>query len=991
MRNFGASRAARRRALIAGTIICSLALNDAPALAADPHPAVEQAQTENDAIAAGRVTSLEQIEQQQVQGVVQGRAVLATDAYSLNAQQQGLGNGYTVYLQWMDNTSPASPVFTASTHTLADGTPPGEGYFVFDNLDWVDSEGALHRFAPESGGKRTRYKLWLRPNQQGPAGNTLVTLRQGPGSGVGFMSPDTDELLGAKVIEGSALTHAHIYAAEQPATADAPFAFARPRAEWKLDEHGPAGDRPQYSVSGVVYWSSINQEDGFPRKTEGQDGDGHYVVMSRLSEEGVEKLREATGDIADPAELSRAQAAYLREYPEAIAETVMAKVEHGHYTVRFSGRVTEDSLYGFVVAGSKHSGPTQQVLPAYSGWSVPMFGPAGEHSVLPAAQYRAEGIFAADGVHFALVPDASDPRLHLSASTGLHRAAPGADVHPFVEMVSALGQSADIEWTNARGEIVGACNDDNLNSCSFTVPDDTPDGTTFQGRLMLESQIVDSAQFAVSAKPLAEDYQPEWQPITVEAGKRTTAPAPTLAPTGRPAPDDVSFARDAHTQDWVTVSADGSLTVTPPAGTKAGRHDVRVLVTYPDQSTETVTAAVTVSAAEAEATPSSSAPSVAPSVVPPKPTTSAPPTTATTKPSATTSAPKSTPRTTRPVPSSVESSAPRTTTTTKPSTSRTTTTTKPSAPPTTATTKPSATTSAPESTPRTTTSVRPSAESSAPRTTTSTKPSAPRTSTTTKPSATRPAPKSTPRTTATTKPSAPRTTTTTKPSAPRTTTTTTTTTKPSATRPAPSSAESSAPRTTVTTKPSAPRTTTTTKLSATTSAPESAPRTTATTKPSAPRTTATTKQSAPRTTATTKPSVTTSAPESAPRTTKAPTLDALVEGLTELRGGADHAGQRLTVSVTGQGESPVQANNKKRWSLRLSRPLRAGDVVKVRDVAGNETKMTVQAKPTAAPMSGSSTGNIVGIVLGILAVLIGGAVAFGLHTGMLKLPGVLHR
>ncbi|MCQ4614478.1 Rib/alpha-like domain-containing protein [Corynebacterium pseudogenitalium] len=963
MRNFGASRAARRRALIAGTIICSLVLNDAPALAADPHPAVEQAQSENDAIAAGRVTSLEQIEQQQVQGVVQGRAVLATDAYSLNAQQQGLGNGYTVYLQWMDNTSPASPVFTAGTHTLADGTPPGEGYFVFDNLDWVDSEGTLHRFAPESGGKRTRYKLWLRPNQQGPAGNTLVTLRQGPGSGVGFMSPDTDELLGAKVIEGSALTHAHIYAAEQPATADAPFAFARPRAEWKLDEQGPAADRPQYSVSGAVYWSSINQEDGFPRKTEGQDGDGHYVVMSRLSEEGVEKLREATGDIADPAELSRAQAAYLREYPEAIAETVMAKVEHGHYTVRFSGRVTEDSLYGFVVAGSKHSGPTQQVLPAYSGWSVPMFGPAGEHSVLPAAQYRAEGIFAADGVHFALVPDASDPRLHLSASTGLHRAAPGADVHPFVEMVSALGQSADIEWTNARGEIVGACNDDNLNSCSFTVPDDTPDGTTFQGRLMLESQIVDSAQFAVSAKPLAEDYQPEWQPITVEAGKRTTAPAPTLAPTGRPAPDDISFARDAHTQDWVTVSSDGSLTVAPPARTKAGRHDVPVLVTYPDQSTETVTVAVTVSAAEAEATPSSSAPSVAPSVVPPKPATSAPRTTATTKPSATTSAttsvPKSTPRTTTSVRPSVESSAPRTTTTTKPSAPRTSTTTKPSA-----------TTSAPKSTPRTTRPAPSSAESSAPRTTTTTKPSTSRTTTTTKPSATRPAPKSTPRTTVTTKPSAPR---------------TTTTTKPSATRPAPKST----PRTTVTTKPSAPRTTTTTttKPSATRPAPKSTPWTTATTKPSAPRTTrpasSSAESSAPRTTMITKPS--------APRTTKAPTLDALVEGETELRGGADHAGQRLTVSVTGQGESAVQANNKKRWSLRLSRPLRAGDVVKVRDVAGNETKMTVQAKPTAAPMPGSSTGSIVGIVLGILAVLIGGAVAFGLHTGMLKLPGVLHR
>ncbi|OFT30518.1 hypothetical protein HMPREF3170_04370 [Corynebacterium sp. HMSC08D02] len=75
----------------------------------------------------------------------------------------------------------------------------------------------------------------------------------------------------------------------------------------------------------------------------------------------------------------------------------------------------------------------------------------------------------------------------------------------------------------------------------------------------------------------------------------------------------------------------------------------------------------------------------------------------------------------------------------------------------------------------------------------------------------------------------------------------------------------------------------------------------------------------------------------------------------------------------------------------MSQPLKAGDIVKVRDAAGNETKMTVQAKPTAAPMPGSSKGSIVGIVLGILAVLIGGAVAFGLHTGMLKLPGVLHR
>ena len=956
MRKIGASRAARRRALIAGTIICSLALNTTPVFAADSHPAVSSAHIESDAIAAGRVTSLEQIEQQQVQGVVQGRAVLATDAHSLNAQQQGLGNGYTVYLQWMDNTSPASPVFTAKTHTLADGTPPGEGYFVFDNLNWVDDQGTLHRFDPSSGGKRTRYKLWLRPNQQGPAGNTLVTLRQGPGSGVGFMSPDTDELLGAKVIEGSALTHAHIYAAEQPASANTPFAFTRPRAEWKLDEQGPAGDRPQYSASGAVYWSSINQEVGFPSKTEGQDGDGHYVVMSRLSEEGVEKLREATGDVADPAERSRAQAAYLREHPEAIAETVMGKVDNGHYTVRFSGRVTEDSLYGFVVAGSKHSGPTSQVLAAYSGWSMPMFGLAGEHSVLPAPQYRAEGVFAVDGVHFALVPDAADPRLHLSASTGLHRAMPGAEVHPFVEMVSTLGQSADIEWTNAQGEIVGACNDDNLNTCSFTVPDDTPDGATFQARLMVESQIVDSAQFAVSAKPLTEDYQPEWPPITVEAGKHTTAPAPTLAPTGRPAPDDVSFARDAQTQDWVTVSADGSLTVTPPAGVAAGRHDVPVVVTYPDQSTETVTVAVTVSAPEA--TPSSSAPSVVPSAAPSS--TSTPKS----KPSA--------PRTTTPVPSSIESSAPRTTAKPKPSTAtsapktspRTTVTTKPSAPRTTATTKPSA--------PRTTAKPKPSATTSAPkstpRTTATTKPSAPRTTATTKPSATTSAPKATPRTTVTTKPSAPRTTTQVPSSVESSAPPTTAKPKPSATT------SEATPRTTVTTKPSAPRTTT----QVPSSVESSAPPTTAKPKPSA-----TTSEATPRTTVTTKPS--------APRTTKAPTLDAVVEGATELRGGADRAGQTLTVSVTGQGESSVQADSKKRWSLRLSRPLRVGDVVKVRDAAGNETKTTVQAKPTTAPTPGSSTGSIVGIVLGILALLIGGAVAFGLHTGMLKLPGVLHR
>ena len=110
-----------------------------------------------------------------------------------------------------------------------------------------------------------------------------------------------------------------------------------------------------------------------------------------------------------------------------------------------------------------------------------------------------------------------------------------------------------------------------------------------------------------------------------------------------------------------------------------------------------------------------------------------------------------------------------------------------------------------------------------------------------------------------------------------------------------------------------------------------------------------------------------------------------------LRGSADGVNQTLTVSVTGQKDVTVRSDKNRRWSVQLAQPLRAGDVVKVRDAAGNETKTTVQAKPTTEPAPSSSAGSIVGIVLGILAVLIGGAVAFGLHTGMLKLPGVLHR
>ncbi|MDO5512965.1 Rib/alpha-like domain-containing protein, partial [Corynebacterium sp.] len=92
-------------------------------------------------------------------------------------------------------------------------------------------------------------------------------------------------------------------------------------------------------------------------------------------------------------------------------------------------------------------------------------------------------------------------------------------------------------------------------------------------------------------------YDPAYgDPVVVRQNQRGTVEAPTSDPA---VPEGTTFSPEASTPGWAQVNPDGSIALSPGATVAPGNYQVPVTVTYPDRTTETITAIVVVEPTEA--------------------------------------------------------------------------------------------------------------------------------------------------------------------------------------------------------------------------------------------------------------------------------------------------------------------------------------------------------------------------------------------------------
>ncbi|MDD7585407.1 MAG: Rib/alpha-like domain-containing protein [Corynebacterium glucuronolyticum] len=127
---------------------------------------------------------------------------------------------------------------------------------------------------------------------------------------------------------------------------------------------------------------------------------------------------------------------------------------------------------------------------------------------------------------------------------------------------------------------------------TVTPPSDTtPQNYEIPVVVTYPDQSTDKTTVAVVVTPpkkQAEEYQPVYDtvPVTTQ-GEVTAVPAPQ-GEAGNPLPAATTYKAAPDTPPWVKVNPDGSLSVEPDESVEPGTHNVPVVVTYPDQSTETI-------------------------------------------------------------------------------------------------------------------------------------------------------------------------------------------------------------------------------------------------------------------------------------------------------------------------------------------------------------------------------------------------------------------
>ncbi|OFT26237.1 hypothetical protein HMPREF3172_04485 [Brevibacterium sp. HMSC08F02] len=576
------------------------------------------------------------------QKTVNGKVFLDRDGNAATAQNvdEPLA-GVKVYAQWIDypnkkQRGAVSPVYTAQTK--ADGT------YSISLPDWTDALGTVHKWEATAGQK---LRIWAEnPDPK----NLQVAFIEGDSvfGGQGDRYHGTwNGAVGIQLAENYNISY-H----ERDAAKDGQDWLYLPEdksttGEKQVANGGRAKGRVYYDQRGT-FGKAL-----FTNQYEKRYGDvavpkvkirGSYVQdeVARRFDKWADDNKGYTTEA-----FREAQKKIMAEYEaetgkSAIAETVITETDNeGKYHLQFKG------LWGnnYKAKGIMNAGEWGELAPSsdegswatsnlrskhinYEYMYVSPVLPEGVDSNMDSSQSAMfQNIMRASMVH-AVSGGGHAGNYIDNLDFSLRQTSRGFDVTPYntTDKPAAPGDTAKtdtfgltpntahvIVWTDSEGKEVHRCeaNSDNLGvipSCDFQVPEDLAEDTIYTATVYNASD---------ESTPLMADsflayVAPEYKETEVKVGEEATAERP-VNKNGTAVPDSAKFAaataddvknapefqkaglpEDVAPQDWVTVNADGTLTIKPGADVKPGTYNVPVKVTYEDGTTKVINAPIKV-------------------------------------------------------------------------------------------------------------------------------------------------------------------------------------------------------------------------------------------------------------------------------------------------------------------------------------------------------------------------------------------------------------
>ena len=572
---------------------------------------------------------------------VNGKVFLDRDANVASAQNvdEPLA-GVKVYAQWIDYNNKkqrgaVSPVYT--TQTNADGT------YTISLPDWTDALGTVHKWEATAGQK---LRIWAdNPDPK----NLQLAFVEGDsvfgGQGDRYLGT-WNGTVGIQLAENYNISY-H----ERDVVEDGQDWLYLPEDKSTTGEahtgEGWVQGRVYYDQRGTfgnLVW------DGQYEKRYGDVAVPKVKIRGSYVQDEVARRfdqwkKDNKGYTTEA--FRAAQKTIMAEYEaetgkSAIAETVITETDNeGKYRLQFKGLYGDAYNYKGIVPADKFG--------ELAGSSTEGSWLAGNlkskhinQDYMYVSPVLPEGVDAnMDSVQSAMFQDVTRASMVHTVTDGgprsnyvnsldfqLRQTSRGFDVTPYntTDNPAAPGDTAKtdtfglipntahvIVWTDSEGKEVHRCeaNSDNFGvipSCDFQVPEDLAKDTLYT------ATVYNAAN--ESTRLMADSFlayvAPEYKETEVKVGEEATAERP-VNKNGTAVPDSAKFAaataedvknapefqkaglpEDVAPQDWVTVNADGTLTIKPGADVKPGTYNVPVKVTYEDGTTKVINAPIKV-------------------------------------------------------------------------------------------------------------------------------------------------------------------------------------------------------------------------------------------------------------------------------------------------------------------------------------------------------------------------------------------------------------